>query len=173
LNQTLLKGGSAQTPLKDRLARALEETRAAEAHVALIEDELTEAKRNLLRLRREVLPDLFAELGVSEIDTCDGWHATLRHDVAIKPRSEAALAWLSEQDPTLVRTRLVLTMDSPDAAMMLLEANPEQLGTIEHKVHPQSLNKWARERLSSGQPIPEELFDSHPFAYVTVSCPQR
>lgn len=154
--------------LKQRLADAIASARQTEALVAQREAELDEAKRELLRLRREVLPDLMAEVGLSELDTADGYHVALRRDVSIKARGDEALDWLAQQDPTLVRTRLLLDMESPNEAVDLLLDYPDYNGVVERKIHPQTLGKWARERLAAGQPIPEELFDSQPFEYVTI-----
>jgi hypothetical protein len=152
----------------DALSKVAQEMRDMEQNVAALEDALKLEKSRLHRLRTKVLPEMFAEAGVSSFELDDGTRLSMetlvngslpkdpeRLDIAINHLRDIG-------GEELIRTEVTAMFSRGEHNMAMdFYADAEQRGltTKMHEgVHPQTLKAFVREKLNGGDEIdPEKL----------------
>lgn len=150
----------------EALNNALDEAVALEAIVEQLDADLKAAKQALHTLRSGRVPDLMAELQMTEL-VFRGWKVTVDDFVSGSlpkdPEAKAkAVRWLEENDAGgLIKTDLVLAFGKSqhNEAIDLAERlkNEGMSPTVNSGVHPQTLAAFARERIRNGEPLEIDL----------------
>ncbi len=151
-----------------------------EARVSTLEAELSQAKRDVLKTKREDLPELLREFGLSEIKLTDGSKVTIKEDVEARiteENKERALAWLVEHEASgLIKTNVDVKFNRGDraAAIALAQQLSRTFDSVEvaESVHPQTLKAFVREQMAAGRAVPFDLFSISPFSFASVTLPK-
>jgi hypothetical protein len=163
----------AQQPLGDNILAQIAGTArdiiAAREAVARAEEEL-KAQQNLLRsLQEDVLPELMAEAGQTELTTIDGLKVSIKENVRGQPSKDnevEAFAWLrSKGQGGVIKSKLEADLgrasdDKVQAAVEALSAQGIRAGTKE-SIHWQTLGSLVREMLARGDDVPLDLLGVH------------
>ena len=148
------------------IARAV---RNQEDLVGKLEDQLKEAKRELLKLTDEDLPAMLLELGLSSFELEDGSKVTVRptYGAHIKAENKAtAFDWLRQHGfDDIIKNTVSCNFgrgEDQEAAQFIEYA--QGLGyAAEQKtdVHPSTLKAFVKERVQNGETFPMELFGAY------------
>lgn len=180
---------AAPTAPSDALARISDLARLMteqQAEVSRIEDELSAAKRELLRTETEDLPELMRELGLGELKLTDGSKVTIKDDVHCglsEERRAAGLAWLEEHDfGGMIKTELSISFGRGEAeiAAELAEKVAELVDRdvlLARNVHAATLKAFIKEQLALGaagalDTDAKALFAVAPFARAKLTAPR-
>ena len=144
------------------IARAV---RNQEDMVNKLDDQLKEAKRELLKLTDEDLPAMLQELGLNSFELEDGSKVTVRptYGAHIKAENrETAFGWLRANGfDDMIKNTVSCNFgrgEDQEAAEFIDHA--QGLGyAAEQKteVHPSTLKAWVKERVQNGETFPMEL----------------
>jgi hypothetical protein len=154
------------------LASVAEIARAVRNHedlVAKLDDQLKEAKRELLKLTDEDLPAMLLELGLSSFELEDGSKVTVRptYGAHIKAENKAtAFDWLRQNgfDDIIKNTVSCNFGRGEDQEASQFIEYAQGLGyAAEQKtdVHPSTLKAFVKERVQNGETFPMELFGAY------------
>lgn len=144
--------------------------------VETIEKQLAEAKARLQEVRVGKIPQLMAELGLSEVKTEMGHKVFIDTMVSCKffpDFKPAALSWLEENNyGGLIKhnVSVVFGKDSEQEVSSVVNAI-KAAGfepTVDKGVHPMTLKAWATRQVEDGGEIPTNLFDFHTFSIAKV-----
>ena len=160
------EGAQAPSDALSRLRQSLAELLDMEKLVEQMEDDLKAAKQSLQLLRTGRIPDLMSEVGVSSmtiddktIDLGDFVSGSLPKDPEKRRR---AIAWLeSEGADGLIKTEVAVEFgrNQHDDALSLSNVlrNDGYAPLVTSSIAPQTLLKFARDRLAAGEPIDFEV----------------
>ena len=148
------------------IARAI---RAAEDRIANVEEQLTEYKKELLKLTDEDLPAMLQELGLSSFSLDDGSTVEVKptYGASIKVDNRpAAFEWLREHgyDDIIKNTVACSFGRGEDDRASAFAAFAEREGYFAEQkteVHPQTLRAFVKERVEAGDEFPMELFGAY------------
>ncbi len=148
------------------IARAV---RNQEDLVNKLDDELKEAKRELLKLTDEDLPAMLQELGLNSFELEDGSKVSVRptYGAHIKAENrETAFNWLRANgfDDLIKNTVSCGFGRGEDQEASDFIDYAQGLGyAAEQKteVHPSTLKAWVKERVQTGETFPMELFGAY------------
>ena len=154
-----------QQPTVDlgRLGELLRERYEVECEIEEQEKVLKELQAKYLIINEKSIPDLMNEYGLSQINTADGYKITVkRYCKASIPvaRKAEALQWLEDQGyGALIKHAVTVNLGkgSEDQAAILKDILDTTGYTYSEKteVHPQTLNSFADELISSGGKLPD------------------
>ena len=137
-----------------------------EQKVKDLEAELKEAKKELLRISDEEIPNLMSETGLSSLKLDDGSSLDIKNiygaSILVANR-EKAYDWLREHGhDDIIKNRVVATFgrgQEDDAKVFMRVAYDNGVATDqESKIEPQNLKAWVKERMEAGVEFPTELF---------------
>jgi hypothetical protein len=137
-----------------------------EQKVKDLEAELKEAKKELLRISDEEIPNLMSETGLSSLKLDDGSSLDIKNiygaSILVANR-EKAYDWLREHGhDDIIKNRVVATFgrgQEDDAKVFIRVAYDNGVATDqESKIEPQTLKAWVKERMEAGEEFPTELF---------------
>ena len=137
-----------------------------EQKVRDLEAELKEAKKELLRISDEEIPNLMSETGLSSLKLDDGSSLDIKNiygaSILVANR-EKAYDWLREHGhDDIIKNRVVATFgrgQEDDAKVFMRVAYDNGVATDqESKIEPQTLKAWVKERMEAGEEFPTELF---------------
>ena len=156
------------------IARAV---RNQEDLVGKLEDQLKEAKRELLKLTDEDLPAMLLELGLSSFELEDGSKVTVRptYGAHIKAENKAtAFDWLRQNgfDDIIKNTVSCNFGRGEDQEASQFIEYAQGLGyAAEQKtdVHPSTLKAFVKERVQNGEAFPMELFGAYVGQRATIA----
>jgi len=156
------------------IARAV---RNQEGLVGKLEDQLKEAKRELLKLTDEDLPAMLLELGLSSFELEDGSKVTVRptYGAHIKAENKAtAFDWLRQNgfDDIIKNTVSCNFGRGEDQEASQFIEYAQGLGyAAEQKtdVHPSTLKAFVKERVQNGEAFPMELFGAYVGQRATIA----
>lgn len=137
-----------------------------EAKVADLDEKLKTAKAKLLELTDRDLPDVMAEVGLTDITLADGSKLSIKQTYGARIPVEyrdAAFAWLQEKGhddliKNLVSVPFGRGEDSSATEFMELAQKNGFLPDQKKEVHPQTLKAFVKEQLEKGQDVPMDLF---------------
>lgn len=149
------------------MIRLAEEISDLERMKGDLEDELKDINGRLNTLKSQEIPEMFAELGISEFKLQDGTSLKV-HDVVAgslpkdEKRRNEALRWLEDNEASdLIKTNVSMAFSKNEHNMALdLVARLRDEGyevDCNSGVHAQTLAAFARERLANGDELPLEL----------------
>ena len=137
-----------------------------EQKVKDLEAELKEAKKELLRISDEEIPNLMSETGLSSLKLDDGSSLDIKNiygaSILVANR-EKAYDWLREHGhDDIIKNRVVATFgrgQEDDSKVFMRVAYDNGVATDqESKIEPQTLKAWVKERMEAGEEFPTELF---------------
>lgn len=159
----------AQAPLGDNILASIAQTAReileAQDEVSRREEALRDAKRHLVALQEQVMPELMAEAGQEELTTADGLKVSLKEMIRGQPTQEnqgSAFAWLRDNGQGgIIKSKVQADLgkadpDRVDAALKALAGVGIPAVTRE-EVHWQTLGALVREMLAQGQEVPLDL----------------
>lgn len=163
--------------VKERLAVAVRQESDLLERQRLVEEQLTEIKDALTRLRRETIPDIMNELGIEELTLESGEKIKLTQDVVISIPEEtraAAYDWLVEHNyGGILKSTITTEFDRGelDKARHLLTEMLEEgyHPELKESVHSSTLKSWAKERVAAGDDVPDDLFNLSSFAWAKIT----
>ena len=131
-----------------------------------LEENLSELKKRLNRMKTIELPDMMAECGMSEFKTDSGFNIKIEDFVSGSlPKDDekrrAAIHWLEANGgESLIKSELSMTFEKSqhNEAVSLMVSLQEQGYEVSSKmgVHPQTLLAHIRERMKNGDEVPLE-----------------
>ena len=137
-----------------------------EKHVELLEEQLKQAKKDLLQTSDTDLPNAMAEIGLESFTLTNGHKITIKDEVYAsipKDGQEKAFMWLRNHDfGALIKNQIIAEFgkgeDSAahEAAMLLAEHGWKPVQ--KESVHPMTLKAFIREQLSEGKEVPLDFF---------------
>jgi hypothetical protein len=143
----------------------VEEAYQLEQAVEQLEGDLKATKAAAHNLKTKVIPDMMAEIGITEL-AGEGWRIKLGDVVSGSlpsdpERREKAINWLEDHGGgDLIKTGVSLTFSKSQHNEALSVAEELREKGLEPKVdstvHPQSLAAFARERMKNGEEIDTE-----------------
>lgn len=145
--------------------------------VADAEKALADAKATMLRLEREDLPELMAEIGITSVKLDSGDVIEIREDCDAKiteANKPKALHWLLKNNfGGIIKTQVNIAFgkgehEKADAAYQMLRQSFDKDVSLEEGVHPQTLKAFVKERLAAGDPLPLDLFGVYPYKKAVV-----
>lgn len=159
-----------------KLSIAVSKMMSVEREVADMENHLTILKQNLQRYKVDLIPNMMAELGLSELKTHDGHKLTIQTSVSckfipeVKPR---ALTWLAEHGHgPLIKSEVSLSFGKDSEAEVDKAVNALRGAGFEpdvgQDVHSSTLRAWASRQVEAGGAIPDDLFNISVFSMVKV-----
>lgn len=150
-----------------RLVSMAKEVIDTEQLVESLEENLSDLKKRLNKMKTVDLPDLMAECGLSEFKTDSGFRITVDDFVSGSlPKDEdkrvAAIRWLeSNGAEALIKTEVSLQFGKSEhnRALALVADLADKGYDVASKmgVHPQTLIAHIKERLKGGDEVPLEL----------------
>ena len=148
--------------------------------VATTQETLNELKATERRISEEDLPQLMAEVGLSEIALTTGEKVTITEQVnasITEAHNEAAIKWLTEHGfGGIVKTRLIVDFDHTerdDALATLHKQEKKHITELKETVHSATLKSFVREQLEAGNKLPMDLFSVHPYSKAKITRPKK
>lgn len=142
-----------------------------------LEQQAKDAKKAWMRTEQDDLPAAMMEAGLQEIALKDGARIQLKEDckAAITEKTRGpALAWLLANNfGGLIKTNVTVEFgrgerDQAEAARAALEARYPGV-VIKEDVHASTLKAFVKEQMASGNAIPMDLFNVHPFTKAVIT----
>ena len=146
---------------------------AAEALMNERQAALDDAKGRYNDIRLVALPELMAEVGLSEVKLEDGTVISITEEVAasIKEANRVpAMRWLVDHGYAgLIKSRVIVNTTPEEAEELYgsLRGNYPELD-LDEKVHPMTLKSFVKERLAAGEDVPMDLFGVHPYSVAKI-----
>jgi hypothetical protein len=150
----------------ERVTKLANELVKSKKEVAAAEKALADFKATMLRLEREDLPELMAEIGITSVKLDSGDVIEVKEDCDTKiteANKPKALSWLLGNGfGGIIKTQVSVSFGKGDhekaeAACAALSAKYEGV-TLDEGVHPQTLKAFVKERLAAADPLPMDLF---------------
>lgn len=152
-----------------------------EDRVAVLEEDLKNAKAAAMKTKLVDMPELMLEFGLTSFTMTSGQKIDIKEDVqcaiteAMRPR---ALAWLREHGfGGLIKTIVSVEFDRgavEEAEQLAIRLNEEGVPAFaEEKVHAMTLKSFVTEQLEAGHSIPFDLFGVRPFNIAKVTNPKK
>ena len=167
-----------------RMVSMMKEVVETETLVKELETNLVGLKSNLNLMKTQTLPDLMAEVGVSEfvldetgvrLIVDDFVHGSLPKE---PDKREKAIKWLTDHDGAdMLRTEVLVEFDKNEHNMALsfiAECEERDLDPeVKTGVHPQTYVAHMRERLRNGEEVPLEMLGLFAGRVVKVKPPKE
>lgn len=152
-----------------RLHELAELQARADADVKDLEAKLAAARERFKSLSEHQLPELMDEIGMAEFKTSTGLSIKITETIrASIPKAREALAfqWLRDNNNASMIKRIVSVSfgkgeDEKASELLNQLAQQELEADDKSSVHPSTLAAFVREKLASGEEIPQELFGVH------------
>jgi hypothetical protein len=132
------------------------------------EDRAASIKADVLKIEREDLPSLMAEVGLSTVTLTSGKSISIKEDCDARiseGNKPAAFGWLLAHGfGGLIKTVVSMTLPKGDhdTAVVIADAMRSQFPgrdvALEEAVHPQTLKAFVKERMAAGDAVPIDLF---------------
>ena len=137
-----------------------------EGKVAELEEQLKTAKAKLLELTDRDLPDLMAEVGITNFTLADGSKLEVKQTYGARipvMYRDAAFAWLKEKGHDDIIKNLVSVPfgrgeHSRATDFINLAQENGYVPDQKKEIHPQTLKAFVKEQLEKGQEVPMDLF---------------
>lgn len=164
-----------------RVRKLAEQLAGVMKDIDIAEQELKDLKELKLRLEREDLPMLMAEIGLNAFELLDGSSVSVSEEVdaAIsEARKEEAFAWLiSHNFGGLIKTEVAVQFErgARTDAMKLAEQLAKKLEGVAVKevIAPPTLKAFVKEQLAAGRAIPFDLFGIFPYSKAKIQPPKK
>jgi len=147
------------------------------AALAKAEASTAELKAEVMKLERDDLPALMAELGLQEVKLANGVVITIKEEVeshiSVERRPEAHAWLLAHGYGGIIKTvvSVQFAKGEHDAAVSVehdLQSKYDRPVALEEVVHPSTLKSFVKERLSAGEALPMDLFGAFVFSKAVI-----
>jgi hypothetical protein len=148
-----------------------------EKEVERLDDELKAAKKALLETSMEKIPNLFDQVGLSEIRLSNGQVVTVKRQFAAHISQKnwpAALQWLRQNGhEAIVKHDVTVKLKKGEENQhrsLVAQLNDGGYSYADREsVHPGTLKAFVTEQLESGADLPMDVFGVHPVRTTKVS----
>lgn len=149
--------------------------------VAVLEEDLKNAKANLLKTAREDLPELMKELGLIQFKLKTGEQIEVKEDLSCgitESRKQEAMRWLNGHGfGGLIKTLVSVEFGRGEidtAEELALRLQAEGLPAIaDEDVHPSTLKSFIKGELEAGRTVPYDLFGVFPYSFAKATAPSK
>lgn len=173
----------ALAPTADKLQSVSElvlEQLAAEGEVAVLEQQLKDAKERLRRVAEVKLPDALAEARTGEFKTDDGIKVAVKDDLAVSiPKKNKQLCndWLRKHDlGDLIAPKVEVTLlkgQDNVAARLLSFLDAEGFSYVrEDAANTGSVKAALKRKIEAGEEVPLEMFGGHLCRKAVITLPK-
>lgn len=176
------EGGRSESPALQRFRTMAEDAISMEKLVEDLEENLSEVKKRLNRLKTIDLPDLMAECGMSEFKSETGFKITIDDFVSGSlPKEDdkrsAAINWLETNGAAaIIKSELQMVFEkSQHNEALSVKADLENKGyavAAKMGVHPQTLIAHVKERLRNGDEIPLDVLGLYAGRVAKIKAPK-
>lgn len=141
---------------------------------------LEEKNAKLAKMRRVVIPEMMATLGMEEFKLTDGSTVSVKSDIKCgisEANKPAAYSWLEANNfDGIVKTNVKAEfgkgeMEDAKKALEALEAAGVH-GSLDRSIHPATLKSFVKEQLEAGMNIPMETFGVFEFKEAKIKLPK-
>lgn len=144
--------------------------------VAVLEQDLSDAKAAMVKTQREDLPEVMREFGLLDFTLSTGMKIEIKEDISCgitEDRKVEALRWLNEHGfGGLIKTVVSVEFGQGEiesAEELAIKLQGDGLpATANEIVHASTLKSFIKEQLENGQSIPFNLFGVHPFSFAKI-----
>lgn len=146
--------------------------------LAAAEKTVSDIKATVIKLEREDLPTLMAEIGVNEIKLTSGKKITIKEDCDAKisdTNKPAAFKWLLEHGFGGIIKVLVAVQfgkgeheQAQKVATDLQKKYRDRQVQLDENVHPSTLKAFVKERMTAGEPVPVDLFGVYVYSKAVI-----
>lgn len=165
----------------ERVATLVERYNQLLLDVAEQEKEIARAKQEANEIARIELPELLAEVGLTEVTTADGTKVEIMRAVnaaITEDRRQAAHKWLIDNGFSgLIKAQVKVEFErgSAEAATAFTEQAVAQglSASLVNSVHPATLKSFVKEQMEAGNPIPQDLFGVFVFTEAKIKNQRR
>lgn len=154
------------------LSKLAEDQWAAQKRVAEAEENLKRAKEALRTIAEGQIPEVMDRIGLAQVLTGSGLQikvkSVLKANISEENRP-AAIGWLRDNghEKLIKNTFTVIAEDQEGLEEYLTQHALEY--SAAPKVHPNTLNKFVREKLEAGEDIPVDLFGVYDIRVAVVT----
>ena len=158
-----------QTDVLGRISVLADEMHQTDKDVAAAELKVKKLKETHRQIAEEQLPELFEQVGMSELTTLKGLPLKLKNKVFTnisKGRKPPAIAWLDANGQGGMVKRCVIidfdkTQEDKVAALLRLIGKGWPNNRTELDVHASTVKAFVTKRLNDGEEIPLDIFGVH------------
>ena len=169
INQMAEDAGTTTQDNMGKIGAVANDIADTDQEINKIEDELKKKKDYKKHLSENVLPNLFAEVGLSELKLADGRHLKVGnyYGSSIKAdKKEAAYTWLRNNGfGDLIKNQVSCSFgrDEDEKARGLIETLDEQgyQSSQREWVEPSTLRAFVREQHEAGNKVPMDLLGAY------------
>lgn len=174
--------GRDESPALLRFRTMAENAISMEKLVEDLEENLSDVKKQLNRLKTVDLPDMMAECGMSEFKSETGFKITIDDFVSGSlpkedERRSAAISWLENNGAAaLIKSELQMVFEkSQHNEALSVKADLENKGyevSAKMGVHPQTLIAHVKERMRNGDEIPLDILGLYAGRVAKIKSPK-
>jgi|TARA_R110002020_G_scaffold475838_1_gene713066 hypothetical protein len=148
------------------VAEVAKNIQAKEVQIADLESQLKDLKKEHLKLTDEDLPQMLAEIGMSEFKLDDGSSVTVKQTYGASIRvdnREEAYEWLRQKGhDDIIKNTIACQFgrgEDDQASAFHAFASKEGFPTEQKtEIHSGTLRAWVKDRVENGEEFPMELF---------------
>jgi hypothetical protein len=152
------------------LAKAVKKMMDLDQQLQKIQENFSRLNSEYENIQKNVIPDIFDEIGISDFTMADGTKVRVDRDYAAsiteenKPR---AFGWLKKQGhEDIIKHDVVVKLKKGEIDTYKELVNDLNLMGIDYNdkeyVHPQTLKAFVKEQMANGSNIPQEAFGIFP-----------
>jgi hypothetical protein len=137
-------------------------------------------KKLVSRIKREDMPELMQELGLSYLGLDDGSVVEISPGVNTSITDETrtgAIGWLEEHGFSgLIKTQVTVAFarDQREVAVEFYDKVRQEVpATLQETVHPQTLKAFVKEQIDKGECPPKDLFHIYQYKEAKVKLPRN
>lgn len=166
-----------QEDVLGKISKLADDMHDLDKQIAEQELKLKKIKSARNQIAEEQLPELFAEVGMSELRTRSGLPLKLKNKIFTnisKDRKPKAIAWLDENGQGGMVKRCVIidfdkTQQGKVQALLRLIGKGWPNNRVELDVHASTVKAFVKRRLEDGEELPLDIFGVHCVDVVEIS----
>ena len=168
--ETIAKGVDISTEKLTELGLLCEKLKEKSEKIELILEDLKKLKEEEKEISSKKIPDLFDEIGMSQIKLKTGETITIKKSFAAhvsEANKPVAFAWLEKNGhEAIIKHEITTIFKKGDLnERSLIEKKLKELGlTYKEKssIHPMTLKSFIKEQMEIGSDIPQDYFGVYP-----------
>lgn len=180
LAEDVAESSETRTPTNkelDELTSLVQAMQLQGQEVDRLSEELSQANDKLRDTQRERIPNLFDQLGLSQIKLATGESVEVKRSFAAhisKKNWPAALRWLRKHGhEAIVKHDVTIKLKKGEEEAhrsLVAKLNDDGFSYADNEgVHPQTLKAFVKEQIEAGADLPMETFGVHPLRTTKVS----
>jgi hypothetical protein len=152
------------------LAKAIKIMANLEDEIQCMTDNLKKLDEEYANVQRNIIPDIFDEIGISDFTMADGTKVRVDRDYAAsitEANKSEAFAWLEKEGhEDIIKHDVVIKLKKGENETYKEVVNDLQLMGVDFNdkeyVHPLTLKAFVKEQMTNGSDIPQETFGIFP-----------